>query len=77
MELTVNQVLQKGVDAHKAGQVQEADAPSLHSQALLEALYGILQWWLRLGFYVRSARVLPDVEGFKSALRTYIHLIPC
>ncbi len=35
MELTVNQVLQKGVDAHKAGQVQEADAPSLHLQALL------------------------------------------
>jgi hypothetical protein len=31
MELTVNQVLQKGVHANKAGQIQKADAPSLHS----------------------------------------------
>ena len=32
MELAVDEVLKKGVDAHKAGQIQEADAPSLHSQ---------------------------------------------
>ena len=49
----------------------------MSSQALLEALYEVFSGGFSGGFYVRSCCVLPDVEGFKSALRTYIHLMPC
>ena len=66
MELTIDQALQKGVEAHKAGQVQEAIAfiplfLKLSQSILMRTIIWV--YWLLVLVRLGSTSVLQDSTG--------------